>query len=592
MARREVKKAGLSSSEKGVGLRKVPTHIAGLDDILNGGFPEGRTTLLLGGPGCGKSVLGLEFLYRGAMDGSSGIFVTFEERAEALRRNASGFGWDLESLEKGNTLFVLDAHPDPETILSGDFNLKGLLAIIGGKAAEMGARRIVIDAVDILLQLFGDPKRERSELYALNEWLTEQGMISIITSKGTGEKGLSSQYEFLEFMADCVLHLDQRVIEQVTTRRLRVIKYRGSGFRSNEHPFIISDEGLIAIPLSTISLKHKILGPKITSGHARLDTILDGGYRRGACVLISGTSGTGKTSLACTFVKAACGRGERVLYAGFEESEESLIANMFSPGIDLRPAVKAGTLEFITAMPEAMGAEEHLMHAIKAIRQFQPDHMVVDAISSCSRMGTEQAAFEYLMRLINTCKQKGITLVLTNQTKGFQEEHEISGIGISSVADTVIFLRYMDIGGELNRAILVLKARGTNHSNQYRELLITDHGIDILDVYAGEGGVLTGVARKEREAREAAEYRLKLQKIEQKRHEVDQRRALLEAQSANLRAELRVAEEELEALRLEMEISQELRTERARMRGEGKHIRDLPTSKTRTQRKRGQQRSS
>jgi circadian clock protein KaiC len=395
----------------------------------------------------------------------------------------------------------------------------------------------------------------------------ERGMTSIITTKATGEKGLSSQYEFLEFMADCVIHFDQRVTEQVTTRRLHVIKYRGSGFRGNEHPFIISEEGLSLIPLSAVTLQHAPLGPKVSSGHPRLDTILDGGYRRGACVLISGTSGTGKTSLTCTFVQAACSRGERVLYVSFEEAKESLITSMLSPGIDLRPAVKAGKLEFLTAMPEAMGAEEHLMRAIKAIEQFQPEHMAIDAVSSCKRMGTEQSAFEYVMRLVNICKERGMTCILTNQTEGFQEEHEISGLGISSVADTVIFLRYMEIGGELNRMILTLKSRGSKHSNQYREFLITNRGIDIMDVYAGEDGVLTGIARQEKEAREAAKHRLKAQEIERKKHEVAQRRALFEVQTAKLRADLELAEEELEGLREEMEISQELRKVRARMRG-------------------------
>lgn len=568
-------------------LRKVPTRIMGLDEILNGGLPEGRTTLVSGGPGSGKSILGLEFLYRGAAAGHPGILVTFEERAKAMRQNALTLGFDLAPLEKAGTVFLMDGYVNPELVLSGDFNLKGLFAVIEGKAKVMGARRVVFDAVDVLLRLFDDPVRERNELYALHDWLTGREMTALITVKASKDGSISRRYEFLDFMADCVIELDQRVLEQVTTRRVRVVKYRGSGFSRNEYPFVIAENGINIIPLSTISLRHQALGAKLSSGDARLDSILDGGYRRASATLISGTSGTGKTTVACTFVKAACARDERTLYINFEESPEAMVSGMLSPGIDLRPALKSGRLRIMATMPEGMGAEEHLLGALKAIEVFEPNHVVVDAISSCKRIGTEQAAFEYLMRLTNTCKEKGITTIFTNQTQGFQEAHEISGVGISSVIDTVIFLRYIDIGGEINRMLLVLKSRGAKHSNQYREFGITDHGLEISDVYVGEGGVLTGAARQEQEAQETHSRLLKQQEVKLKEQEIIQKRASLKAQTANLNAEIKAAEAELAWLCMQAELAEKGRDTRGAMRGEDTDSERLVPAAASSKRRRG-----
>ncbi|MBL7062990.1 MAG: AAA family ATPase [Anaerolineae bacterium] len=330
-------------------LPKTATYIAGLDEVLEGGLPAGRTTLVNGSPGCGKSVLGLEFVYRGAAAGEPGIFITFEERADAVRANASTLGMALAPLEEADKLFLYAARVDPEMVLAGEFDPKGLLAIIEGKARAMGARRIVLDALDVLLRLYDDPARERTALYAINDWLRDHEMTAVLTVKTPQAPATSSRYEFLDFMADCVIYLDQRVVEQVITRRLRVLKYRGSSHGHNEYPYVITADGMSVIPLSTAGLRHKPLGEKVSCGQARLDTILDGGYRRASCVLISGTSGAGKTALAATFVRAACERGERVLYISFEESEEALVDCMLSPGIDLYPALQAGTLRILTA---------------------------------------------------------------------------------------------------------------------------------------------------------------------------------------------------------------------------------------------------
>jgi circadian clock protein KaiC len=273
--------------------------------------------------------------------------------------------------------------------------------------------------------------------------------------------------------------MDMRVLGQVMTRRLRILKYRGSGFATNEYPFVIGSEGTILMPISTISLGHMALGGRLSTGNERLDTLLSGGYRRCSSVLVTGASGTGKTTLACTFAQAACDRGEKVLYISFEESSAAVVSSMLSPGIDLRPAVKAGQMEFLTVMPEAMGAEQHLARASRQITAFAPDHLIIDAISATLRMGDGQSAFGYLMKLVDFCKRRGITCLMTNQLPGSDVETDFSGMGISSLLDTIIVLRYVSLYGQVARSLLVLKCRGSKHSNSYHEYVITDHGIRI-----------------------------------------------------------------------------------------------------------------
>jgi circadian clock protein KaiC len=457
---------------------KTPTQISGLDEVLEGGLPRGRTTLASGGPGSGKTVLGLEFLCSGAMDGESGVFVTFEERAEAIRHNAMSMGWDLAALEKAGKVAIVEARLFGVEVISGDFDIQGLLAIVGGHIKRIGAKRVVMDALDVLLRVFNDPGRERNELCRLHEWLIDRGLTNILTAK-TQRDGEIPQFEFLDFMADCVIRLDHRVIGQVATRRLRVIKYRGSGFGTNEYPYVISDHGIVLFPLTKAELTHQALGPKVSSGLAGLDAMLNGGIRRSACMLISGSSGTGKTTLASTFARAASRRGEKVLYLNFEESQEAMFAGMLSSGIDLRPSVRARKLLVQTALPEAMGSDNHLIRVLEALDSFKPDYLIVDAISACVRMGSERAAFDYLMRLVAIVKDRGITTILTNQTTGLPDSgEELSGIGFSSVVDAVIQLRFVDAGQEIGRQILVIKARGSGHSNRREPYFISDKGIE------------------------------------------------------------------------------------------------------------------
>jgi circadian clock protein KaiC len=467
---------------KGHPIRKVPTQISGLDEVLEGGFPRGRTTLVSGGPGSGKTVLGLEFLCSGAMAGEPGVFVTLEERAEAVRENALSMGWNLAALEKAGKVAIVEARMFGEEVTSGDFDIQGLLAIVGGQIKRIRARRVVMDALDVLMRIFGDLRRERNELYRLHEWLMDRGLTTVLTAKAHREGTTGSQYEFLDFMADCVIRLDHRVIGQVATRRLRVIKYRGSSFGTNEYPYVIGNHGIVLFPLTNAELAHQALGPKVSSGLAGLDAMLEGGYRSASCILVTGTSGTGKTTLVSTFIQAACRRGERVLSLSFEESREAIVHAMLSAGIDLRPSLRARRLLVQTALPEATGSDDHLIRALETIDTFKPNHVTLDAVSACVRMGSEQAAFDYLMRLVSILKERGITCILSNQLTGLVgTDEELSGIGFSSVVDAVIQLRFVEKEEEITRQMLIVKSRGSGHSNRRQSFVITSRGIQFPD---------------------------------------------------------------------------------------------------------------
>lgn len=458
---------------------KMSTGIRGLDQVLHGGVPKGALTLLRGGPGTGKTMLSLEFLVRGAENGAPGIMLTFEEREADLRNYAAGLDWDLSALEKQGSLALISARIQPDAVISGDFDLRGILGILRQKAEALQARRIVVDAPDVFLRLLDDMAKERKELYALREWLRDTGMTAIMTVKGREQDPLSSAYGFLDYMADCVVHLGQRVVNQITTRRLRVIKYRGSAYGRNEYPYCITDRGTWIIPVTEASLGHRAFGEPISSGVAELDEILGGGYLRNSCTLLSGGAGTGKTTFACSFSLAATSNDERVLYLHFEESWDALVSCMLSPGLDLRPAREAGLLRFLSTMPESQGVERHLIQAFRAIEDFQPDHLVLDAISACRRMGSRNAAFDYLIRLVDYCKERGVTILLTNLTSASARREEITGIDLSSIIDAVIMLRNIEEEGSFRRKLGILKARGRDHSHHIHDFEITDHGIEI-----------------------------------------------------------------------------------------------------------------
>ena len=462
---------------------KIATGVRGLDRILEGGLPRGRTILLSGGPGTGKTALAMEVLYRGALAGEPGVFVSFEERIEDLRANAAAMGMDIAGCERDGTFRCVHAEIPHRAVRAGAFDIQGLLAILKGHVDALGAKRIAIDAVDVLMRIFGDPEREREELHVLHDWLRDRGLTALITAKAETDR--NPKYPFLDFMADCVLFLDQRIVGQVRTRRLNVVKYRGSAFLSNEQPYLITPRGIVLIPVSSMTLQRPVSGERVSSGNRRLDALLGGGFARGSSVLVTGTSGTGKTTVACTFAFEVQRRAEKVLFVGYEESEDALCANMRSVGLDLSSAIEGGGLRIMTALPEAAGAEQHLLNILDALDAFAPDHLVLDAVSACERMGSERAAFDFLVRLIATCRARGILCLATNQNLEKETIGAISGAGISSLVDTLVALHYADDGRALSRRLMVVKSRGSSHSHAYHPFRIGEHGLELEAESAG-----------------------------------------------------------------------------------------------------------
>lgn len=459
-------------------LLKIPTRIEGLDKVLHGGLPSGRLTIINGGPGSGKTVLSLELLVRRTEAGESSVFVSFEETSEAMRRNAMAMGWDLKSIEEEGNLALINPEIDYNAASSGEFSIEGLCAILEGQAKRIGAKLIVIDAVDMLMHLFDDHTRVRNQLIYLHRWFSEQNLTAVMTVKST--RNDKQNYEYLDFMADCVINMDQRVENQVTTRRIRVMKYRGSGFASRENPFVISEDGIVVMPLTSLDMVQQSTGEFVSTEDKKLDSIFGGGFRKGSSILISGPSGSGKTTLAFTMTNAAVRRKEKVLYLSLEQSEQALVSEMISVGFDLKSLIEDGTLRITSVMPESLGMEEHLYRIIQEVEEFEPQHLVLDAISATHRIGSSQAAMEFLVRLYHATKKRGITCIFTNQTfASVIEELEISGQGISSLVDSAILLNYFRDKDRIGRTLLVLKSRGTHHSDKYNEFRITDSGIII-----------------------------------------------------------------------------------------------------------------
>jgi circadian clock protein KaiC len=523
-------------------LRKSCTGIQGLDEITGGGLPQGRPTLVCGGAGCGKTLLAMEFLVRGATEcGEPGVFMAFEETGDELTENVSSLGFDLQALVAGKKLLLDYVHVDrSEFEETGEYDLEGLFIRLGYAIDSIKAKRVVLDTVEGLFAGMSNQAIVRAELRRLFRWLKEKGVTVVIT--GERGDGTLTRYGLEEYVSDCVISLDHRVVDQVTTRRIRIVKYRGTTHGTNEYPFLIEKDGISIWPITTVQLEHTASHERIPTGIERLDTMLSGkGFYRGSSILLSGTAGTGKTSVAATFADATCRRGERCLYFSFEESHSQIMRNMGTIGLDLQQWVKKGRLQLHTVRPFSYGLETHLARNIQSVTEFAPAVVIIDPISGLDTTGTPLEIKAALMRLLDWLKLKGITALLTDLTMG-GSALERTDAAISSLVDTWLVLRDLETNGERNRGLHVLKSRGMGHSNQVREFVVTDSGIQLTDVYIGPTGILTGSARVAQESRERAERVTLNEEVERQQLALDCKRDALEGQIAALRAEF-LAEE-------------------------------------------------
>ena len=529
-------------------LSKTPTGISGLDEITGGGLPTGRPTLVAGSAGAGKTMLAAEFIVRGATQFKEpGVFMMFEENIVELTTNVRSLGFDLKQLVDEKKIVLEHVHIERSEIEeTGEYDLEGLFIRLDNAIKTIGAKRVVLDTLEALFSGLPNHAILRAELRRLFRWLKDRGMTAIIT----GEKGENSitRYGLEEYVADCVITLDHRVMDQVSTRRLRVVKYRGSAHGTNEYPFLISERGFSVLPITSLRLDHKASTELVSTGVSHLDGMLGGGVYRGASLLVSGAPGTGKSSLGAAFVNAACTRGERALLFAYEESEAQIIRNMRSIGIDLAKWVKKGLLHIHSSRPTLQGLEQHLVVMQDLVNDFKPSVMAVDPISNLTLENREVDVKPTLMRLIDFLKGLEITALFTSLTQGSTGAiaPEDSQVGVSSLMDVWFLLRNHEQFGERNRTIYILKARGMSHSNQVREFILTDNGIRLVDVYLGSDGVHTGSARLTREAEAAAEVAARRQEHERKVRQIAARRRALEAQIAVLQAEAETQREEME----------------------------------------------
>ncbi len=526
-------------------LPKSPTGIKGLDEITCGGFPKGRTTLVCGSAGCGKTLLAMEFLVRGAtVYDEPGVFVAFEETTKELTENVISLGFDLDRLQKQKKIFIDHVYVERSEIEeTGEYDLEGLFIRIDNAINTIGAKRVVLDTIESLFSGFSNPLILRAELRRLFRWLKQRGVTSVIT----GERGDSTltRQGLEEYVSDCVIILDHRVNDQTSTRRIRILKYRGSTHETNEYPFLIDEAGFSVLPITSLGLAHSVSSERITSGIPELDQMLGNqGYFRGSSILVSGTAGTGKTSLATHFAQAACKRGEKVLFVSLEESHMQIIRNMRSIGIDLEPWVKKELLLLHAMRPTLTGLEMHLTTMLKLIEKFSPKIVIIDPINSFLTGGNDLDAKSVSMRLIDYLKSNQITAFFTSLTVG-GGVLERTDINISSLIDTWILLRDIELSGERNRGIYILKSRGMAHSNQIREFLMTDHGIKLREVYISMEGILTGSARLAQEVKEREIKLIQQQELQNRKLVLERKRGILEAKIASLKAEFEAEEAEL-----------------------------------------------
>ena len=558
MQRLSKKRTGLAVLAKTVErLEKAPTGIVGLDEITLGGLPRGRATLICGSAGCGKTMLGVEFLVNGIREyGEPGVFVAFEETKNELVVNSAALDFDLGKLVREGKLAIDHVHIDPNEIAeTGEYDLEGLFIRLKYAIESVGAKRVVLDTIETLFSGFSNTALLRAEIRRLFQYLKSFGVTAIITGE-RGENALT-RYGLEEYVADCVILLDHRVRDQITTRRIRIVKYRGSSHGTNEYPFIIDEQGFSVLPVTSMALNHKVSSQVISTGVPDLDAMLGvGGYYRGSTVLMSGTAGMGKSSFAAALARSTCEGGERVLYFAFEESEKQIVRNMRSIGIDLQPHLDSGRLRIVAQRPFLYGLEMHLVSMHKEINRFRPAVVVVDPISNLISAGTEREVSAMLTLLIDFLKTEGVTGFFTVLTEN-GGRLETSDTGVSSLIDTWMLVRDIEISGERNRGLYVLKSRGMNHSNQIREFLLSSKGIKLVEVYLGPSGMLTGSARValEEQERDASVRQADDQEI--KRAQLERRRKAMEAQIEALRAEF-----EADAVEVDRALSLESKREK------------------------------
>ncbi|HJR63467.1 MAG TPA: circadian clock protein KaiC [Gemmatimonadaceae bacterium] len=555
------------SAPGSISLPKAATGVRGFDEITLGGLPRGRPTLVCGGPGCGKTLFAAEFLVRGVTQfDEPGVFIAFEETARDLAANVASLGFDVQRLVTERKLHVDHVRVERSEIEEiGDYDLEGLFVRLGHAIDKVGAQRVVLDTIEALFSGFDNTAILRAELRRLFGWLKDRGVTAVITAE-RGD-GTLTRHGLEEYVSDCVVVLDHRVDSQVSTRRLRILKYRGSSHGTNEYPFLIDEGGFSVMPITSAGLEHPVSTERVSIGIPELDAMLGGaGLYRGSSVMLTGSAGTGKTIIGAHFVDAACHRGERALFFSFEESPEQILRNLRSVGLDLAPHIERDLLRFHAARPSLYGLEMHLAQMDRLVSQFEPAVVVVDPLTALLGQSAQGDVRAMCTRLIDALKRAGITALFTTLTQGTSSSLEASDIGISSVVDTWLLVRDIELNGERNRGLYVLKSRGMSHSNQIREFVITGDGVRIVPAYLGVEGVLTGSSRIAQEAAQRARAVEREQEIERRRKQFERKRAALEAQMAALEAELEAERLDLEsALRDDAARADQRARERAEM---------------------------
>lgn len=539
-------------------LPKTPTGITGLDEITGGGIPKGRPTLVCGDAGCGKTLMSVEFIVKGAIEfDEPGVFMAFEEKSDELAANSTSLGFDLEELVAQKKIRIDHVHIDPSEIEeTGEYDLDGLFVRLNYAIDSIGAKRVVLDTLENLFSGLSNQALLRAEIRRLFQWLKQKGVTAIIT--GERGDGKLTRQGLEEYVSDCVILLDHRVINQISTRRLRIIKYRGSVHGTNEYPFLIDEDGISVLPVTSLKLEKPVSSERVSSGIPALDKMLGGkGFFKGSSVLVSGTAGTGKTSIAAYFASQTCEDGNRCIYFAFEESPKQIIRNMHSIGVDLQKYVDDGKLEFFASRPTLYGLEMHLVAMYKHIKRFKPSAIVLDPITNLITVGSVSEVKAMLIRLIDFLQEEQVTVMFTALSLN-NVVNEQTDEGVSSLVDAWLLVRDIEYNGERNRGMYIMKSRGMKHSNQVREFIITDKGLDLVDVYLGPDGILTGSAREAQMLQEQTGELLRDNAVSRKDREIMRKRKVLEAKISSLQTEFESAEEELNKIYQEEELVKSL----------------------------------